>query len=479
MMFNSRREAASGMADVYIVYSSKNVEVVSQLVALLSMRWDVSWDDTIVGDFAHAIETEIPKAKCMVAIWSAAASESTNVHDELLLAKQHGVPIISASVEECTARFGFIGSSITNLKGWTGEHNHPGLQQLLRRIASVVPPRSKPVRATRIAEINTSLPALFLSVSSHETQLTPLEAVKVLRLFHAPSILVSAYDLVSPHRPTGILKELRNFRKQGGVVLVDSGNYEASRRRNTDWKYEDLHLALQKVPHDLAFCFDVMKPSPDPDKAVKQIIRAVKRDQRVTLAPVLPIVHAPPLASGGYLLDTLPTVIRKIAEELYPKMIAVPERELGPGLVNRARTMRNIRMELDKLPFYQPVHLLGTGNPWSVAVLLAAGADSFDGLEWCRMVVDRQHHRLNHFQHFDFFTFQAEFADSAVTRAAIADDKVDFAGKVAFHNLDYFMEFSARMQETVAESSYEVLVTELLGGETRKQLNRELLELFK
>jgi queuine/archaeosine tRNA-ribosyltransferase len=141
--------------------------------------------------------------------------------------------------------------------------------------------------------------------------------------------------------------------------------------------------------------------------------------------------------------------------------------------------MRNIRMELDKLPFYQPVHLLGTGNPWSVAVLLAAGADSFDGLEWCRMVVDRQHHRLNHFQHFDFFTFQAEFADSAVTRAAIADDKVDFAGKVAFHNLDYFMEFSARMQETVAESSYEVLVTELLGGETRKQLNRELLELFK
>jgi queuine/archaeosine tRNA-ribosyltransferase len=478
-MVSSRREAASGMADVYIVYSSKNVEVVRQLVARLSAQWDVWWDDKIVGDFAKAIETEMPKAKCVVAIWSTAARESPDVRDELLLAKQHGVTIIPARIEECTAPYGYIGLSASDLRDWTGEHDHPGLQQLLRRIASVSPPRSKPVRPAKIGTINTPLPALFLSVSSHETQLTPLEAVKVLRIFHSPTILVSAYDLVSAKHPGGILTELRRFRKQGGVVLLDSGNYEASRQRNADWKQSDLHAVLQEVPHDLAFCFDVMKPSADPDKAVKQIIRAVTRDQRFTSAPVLPIVHAPPLTNGGYLLETLPTIIRNVAEQLRPQMIALPERELGPGLINRARTMRKVRMELDKLPFYQPVHLLGTGNPWSVAVLLAAGADSFDGLEWCRMAVDRQHNRLNHFQHFDFFTFQAELAESAITRAAISDDKVDFAGKVAFHNLDYFMEFLARMRATAARSTYEVLVTGLLGGETAGQLGRDFPELFQ
>jgi hypothetical protein len=36
------------------------------------------------------------------------------------------------------------------------------------------------------------------------------------------------------------------------------------------------------------------------------------------------------------------------------------------------------------------------GNPWSIAVLTAAGADSFDGLEWCRVTVDRRTAQLHH-----------------------------------------------------------------------------------
>jgi hypothetical protein len=89
--------------------------------------------------------------------------------------------------------------------------------------------------------------------------------------------------------------------------------------------------------------------------------------------------------------------------------------------------VRRIRDELDKLPFYQPLHILGTGNPWSIAVLAAAGADSFDGLEWCRVAVDRDTGRLNHFQHFDFFAYQARLADSPIALAAVDDEGVDWS----------------------------------------------------
>ena len=92
---------------------------------------------------------------------------------------------------------------------------------------------------------------------------------------------------------------------------------------------------------------------------------------------MLPIVHARKRHGGGYDLDALPSIIREMANRLNPPLIAIPERELGPGLIARAKTVRQIREELDKLPFYQPLHLLGTGNPLSIAVLTAAGCGQF------------------------------------------------------------------------------------------------------
>ncbi|MCB4919601.1 hypothetical protein LAV78_13810 [Brucella intermedia] len=47
------------MSDVYIVYSREDVQQAEKLVNILSTRWDVWWDDKIVGDFSTVIEREI------------------------------------------------------------------------------------------------------------------------------------------------------------------------------------------------------------------------------------------------------------------------------------------------------------------------------------------------------------------------------------------------------------------------------------
>ncbi len=100
--------------------------------------------------------------------------------------------------------------------------------------------------------------------------------------------------------------------------------------------------------------------------------------------------------------------------------------------------MRRIRETLNELHYYQPVHVLGTGTPVSVALLAAAGADSFDGLEWCRFVADNETKTLHHFQHYDLFKWQDDFALSAVTLEARKDPAVRYAGRTIFHNLDFF-----------------------------------------
>jgi hypothetical protein len=467
------------MADICLAYSRKNEDSAQRLVQHLSILWDVWWDDKIIGKFPTAIELEIPKSKCLVTIWSEQSRANVNVRDEIHLAEAHGIPIIAVRIDGATAPYGFSDYSSIDMKYWDGDTTNKGYQKLLRHVTSIIPPSTKPIRLRTLANCSAKLPAVFLSVSSHETQIVPKEAIKVLRVFGASTILVSAYDFLPERRPTGTISQLREFRRNGGVVLLDSGNYEATRLGDASWNPDTFRTAIKDVPHDFAFCFDVMSPNSNPSKAVAEVLAAVERDSKFTTAQVLPIVHAPRLKKGGHFLESLPAVVRKIAEASHPPMIAVPERELGPGLMRRAATVRKIRDELDKLPFYQPLHLLGTGNPWSIAVLLAAGADSFDGLEWCRMAVDSANDRLHHFQHFDFFAYQARVAKSPITSGALNDEHVDFAGRVAFHNLEYYMDFTSRLQDATTKGNFEPLVIGIIGKDNGRQLNTEVPELFR
>jgi hypothetical protein len=245
------------------------------------------------------------------------------------------------------------------------------------------------------------------------------------------------------------------------------------------WKSSDLKEVLARVPHDWAFCFDVMKPKHNPEHAIEEIMNAVERDQALTSAPVLPIIHAPEFKRGGHNLKNMPWIVREIAKRLEPPLIAIPERELGPGLIARAKTVRAIREELSKLHFYQPIHILGTGNPWSIPILAAAGADTFDGLEWCRMAVDRDTNRLHHFHLFDFFTYQNGQAESHIARAAFEDVDIDFAGKVVFHNLDYYTGFVRDMREYFKEGNIEAFMIGIMGSTIAKQLKQQVPGIFK
>lgn len=468
------------MADIFISHSSKtpeNLKRVGRLAELLSERWSVWWDDTLVGRYTQVIPNEIGLATCLVPVWTHAANASDAVHEELVLARKAGKHIVPARMENCAAPFAFGAYSDVDFTCWNGEADHPAVLQLARKLATVLPPSGKPTRLRRIGDGRLELPALFMSVSSHETQVEPLPAVQALRIFGADAVLVSAYDLLPPRRENAMLRELAKIRRQGGLVLVDSGNYEASRLKDTSWTQTKFKQALKDVPHDWVFSFDVMEPPLGWKKATRQVIDAVEANRKFTYAPVLPIVHAPFTKTHGHDAASLPKVVHGVADALTPPMIAVPERELGRGLAERAATVQRIRQALDTLPFYQPLHLLGTGNPWSIVVLAAAGADSFDGLEWCRVVVDRETNRLNHFQHFDLFTYQSGQAESPLVTALLKNDNIDFSARAAFHNLDYFAQLRDELRQAAAKGNFEALSARILGS-SHRILARKMPALF-
>jgi len=83
-----------------------------------------------------------------------------------------------------------------------------------------------------------------------------------------------------------------------------------------------------------------------------------------------------------------------------------------------------------------------TGNPISIAVYAVAGADSFDGLEWCQTVVDFESAQLFHLSHADFFRAQTQWGDS----------ELSFAVRTLAHNLEFFADWMTRLQAVLAEA---------------------------
>ncbi len=465
------------MSDVYVVHSSEDNVTTSKIVGHLKKHWNVWWDDEMVGNFAKVIQQEMAGTKCVVVILSASAVAKETVVDEMRLAKDFGVEILPIMLDDAKLPYPYGGLSRVSLKEWDGTEAHANFQKLLRKISSVVPRRVPPTRPKIMPGTSLALPAIFLSVSSHETQLVPLEAVEALRVFGSPTILISAYDLWNKRRPATMVSELEKIRGAGGIVLIDSGNYEATRRGDRRWTAERFHQALQGVPHDWSYCFDVMHPSKDPVTAAAEVVAAVERDTRSSGSVVLPIVHTHRRRTG-YETQQLPEVVKAVADALRRPIIAVAERELGRGLIERAATVRKIRQALNELPFYQALHILGTGNPWSIALLAAAGADSFDGLEWCRMAIDHQSNRLNHYQHFDFFTFQTEYSDSKVTLEALENKDIGYAGKVAFHNLEYYRSYTKKLYDHAHTQRMEAFMIKIMGDGATNQITNELPGIF-
>ncbi|KJZ64366.1 toll/interleukin-1 receptor domain-containing protein [Pseudomonas fluorescens] len=453
------------MADVYIIYAKENRETAVKVRDFLVTSWTVWMDDLIVGDFNLAIKENIQEAKCVVALYSSFASKPA-VTGELSLAEKYQKKIIPLILDDSDPPYPYGHFSSVDFRLWPGAADHPTFQLLQKKIGLVVPPRAKPARLTGLAGGALPLPNVFMSVSSHETQFDPLDALSALRVHATSSMLVSAYDLIHSESKSSMIEEIRAYRENGGFVLIDSGNYEAHRLDDTQWKPSHLKQVLLSTPHDWAFCFDNMKPSDNFDIAVRQVVKAVERDAKHTAAQMLPIIHVKQNEKG---LARLPRIVKAISEHLRPPIIAIPERELGAGLAQRALTVRQIRDELDKLPYYQSIHLLGTGNPWSIAVLAAAGADTFDGLEWCRFAVDPESERLHHFQHYDFFRtkrIRSDFMD-----VVDADEDIGYAGKVAFHNLEYYGEFGRVMRDMYSrgrEEAFAMGVTGIKSAELRK-----------
>jgi queuine/archaeosine tRNA-ribosyltransferase len=275
----------------------------------------------------------------------------------------------------------------------------------------------------------------------------PSSYVRLLISAGEPRFLVSAYDIASSDVGEAIaIKEALRAAKSADVsVLLDSGNYESYWKTDPDWTARRFASVLASTSAPLAFHFDNQHPPPDQRDAADEIVAAVGRDQGpASNITVCPIIHGVP--------GSLATIVRVVAERLQPVILAVAERELGEGILARARTLRRVRSAIDEVAPTTVLHVLGTGSPIALLVYAMAGAQSFDGLEWCHTCVDPDTARLHHFQHRDLVrTLEPKIVLG-----------LPYLEGTLVHNLLFFRTWLARIREALASGTEAALLGSVL-----------------
>jgi formylglycine-generating enzyme required for sulfatase activity len=121
------------MSDIFICYSSRDRDVADRVLGRLRAEgWSV-WMDTHMltgARWRKEIKQQLAAARCVVALWSAAAEESDYVIDEAEDARKRDI-LIPALIESMELPYGFRQVQATSLVGWNDQVEHAGMQGLL------------------------------------------------------------------------------------------------------------------------------------------------------------------------------------------------------------------------------------------------------------------------------------------------------------------------------------------------------------
>jgi len=298
-------------------------------------------------------------------------------------------------------------------------------------------------------EIN--LPLFFPSISSVKTNFTVLEYLKLIKASATKNFLISAYDIHNQNETSklSIISLLQELKEKGISILMDSGNYESYWHKNREWNIDLYNDILKLELADINFSFDHQdirrKKSTE---LIKIIIDNSLINQENSNSIISPIIHANQL--------DLETICKVVVKEIKPKLLAIPERLLGDGIIQRFNKLKEIRTALNDLGFYTPIHLMGTGSPFSLLLFIWAGADTFDGLEWCQTSIDSKSLQTYHFQLREIFDLDISSNNYSIM--------------TLYKNLRFFMDFNEINQKSMENNCFQARLNAYFSTEFLSKL---------
>jgi queuine/archaeosine tRNA-ribosyltransferase len=308
-------------------------------------------------------------------------------------------------------------------------------------------------------------PAYFPAVSSYGVKYSFETLVRLLLAFSYPRILISAYDfhLLANAKKKTLSEKIRAFMKKGCFVFVDSGIYESFWKADNAWSCELYKFTLGQMDFDFYSSFDVLPSKANgtdrfTEDTFDNILACRKLSDKIGFMPIL----------HGMCPDTLVSLVSKFVKE-YPSLcnfLAIPERDCGNSVVERARTMTRIRRILDddnNSNTGRVLHILGCGNPVSLLVYSYCGASTFDSLDWIKYAIDPSRLTINDFSHLELTGCECPVC----TKEAWG-----YTEKVLLHNLLFYQNYMLQIQALIHNNEMRVFLGKHFGQNMLERIMR-------
>ncbi len=304
------------------------------------------------------------------------------------------------------------------------------------------------------------MPTYFPAISGTGTNALPQDLVSLVATSSYPRILVSAFDLTAlqvDHQRKAI-HDLVQFRKSGGVVLLDSGAFESFWLRGDKWTFKTYSEAVRRFPSDFYCSFDQYHVRGRPRKPVGMRLVQVA-DSSAKIRPDATCLFIARGPTPSRLVTAVKSLIDRRSVPV--EAIAVPERECGPNLLARSKTVAQVRSVLSERSEGIILHLLGCGHPKSLAIYAYCGADSFDSQDWSQLAVDR-----NTLEFVDIAHLELVHCKCGVCSRI----KVDNYQRTLLHNLLFYQDFAIQLQRMIRENTMRDFLMARLGEPFLKKL---------
>ncbi|MGC1404498.1 MAG: hypothetical protein WA974_16395 [Thermodesulfobacteriota bacterium] len=233
--------------------------------------------------------------------------------------------------------------------------------------------------------------------------------------YHAPSVLISAYDIYFHHFDAHDLhhSHVETYLRNSDVVFLDSGGYElATDFDNTEpliyqhspkegfeeVQYRQVLKEISQLPEPLPLIianFDHAGKNKTLDEQI-ELARHIFEDFRCYMSDFL----IKPWSKSGGIVTTSELSDENFASLRGFDIIGVTEKELGRDLIDRLRRIARLRKGLDEAGINAPIHIWGGLDPLITPLFFFAGAEIFDGISWLRysfkdgVAINRECHAL-------------------------------------------------------------------------------------
>ncbi len=307
-----------------------------------------------------------------------------------------------------------------------------------------------------------STPTYFPAISGTEFDTGVLDIISFLIDNSYPRILISAYDIrkLVPSLRRRLSDEIANYLRGGGHMMIDSGVFEGYWKKDRKWTYKTYSESLLKTDCDYYFAYDILPDGLQKKPFLKLTGKYILKSSKInTKAHCIPIFHGQDPES---LLAVMENFL--IQNPDLGEFVSVTEEECGHSFLERAHTIRKIRAILNSLDRPTVLHILGCGNPISLATYSYCGADTFDSLGWSRLLIEPIELRI-----YDISQIELLKCTCEVCKKTQADSRI----RAWLHNLLFYQKYIIQIQRMIRENTFRDFLLEFVGERNLKIIEKQ------